>query len=56
MAKTTWTEPKIHGNYGELWQSLLSRADLPGGIGIDRARQVHVHWRSLGKRATKGRL
>lgn len=51
-----WTDPKIMSNYHELWQSIATRANLPGSITHDHAREVHVRWRSLGKKAQAGRL
>lgn len=57
MSKThQWIEPKIHSNYGELRQTILAKANIPGGLTQDQADQVHRFWRRIGKQAQAGRL
>lgn len=52
----TWNPPAVHRDYGQMWQTIKARTNLPGAIDESQARTVHVKWRSMGKRAEKGRL
>lgn len=55
MSKHAWTAPAVHTDYGQLRQTLEARA-ASAGISQDQVEVVHRRWRSLGKRAAKGRL
>lgn len=55
MAQNTWNDPAIHSDYHTLRQSILNKANLPGGITIDQADRVDRHWRRIGKLVSAGR-
>lgn len=56
MAQNAWNDPPIHADYHTLRQSVLTKANLPGGISYDQADKVDRYWRRLGKLAAAGRL
>lgn len=56
MPNKTWEPPAVHTNYGQMWQTILTATNRVGGPDVNHARTVHVRWKSLGKKAARGRL
>lgn len=56
MARSLWKDPAVHTNYHTLRESIVSKANMPGGVDINQALTVHRRWKQFGKLVQAGRL